>query len=188
MPLHNTDSEYGTAAKALHWTIALLVIGLLVMGLTMDGLPTGPGKLEVYNLHKSLGVTVLVLMALRLGWRVSQIQPAPMAGHRQWERALARAVHYFLYAALLLMPLSGWMMSSAAGRPVSFFGLFTLPDLVPKDRDLRGFFGEVHEFLGWSIMSALALHVAGALKHHVIDRDGTLRRMLPSFCAKEPSP
>lgn len=183
--IENTSESYGGVAKALHWIVALMIVALLAVGLYMSDLESSPFKFQLYGMHKAFGVVVLGLMIVRLFWRVV-ISPAPgaMPTHALWERALSRGVHYAFYLTLIAMPLSGWLMSSAAGHPVSMFGLFPMPDLVGPDKALAGFMHEAHEILGNVIIALIALHVAGVLKHLVLDRDGTLLRMLPACCRR----
>lgn len=182
MNWRNTTDRYGAVAIGLHWVVAILVIVLLVVGLVMTGMKPGPDMLRIYATHKSIGITVLALAVLRLTWKLANPHPAALPTHRQWEKLLAKAVHIFLYFAIVAMPLSGWIMSSAKGFPVSVFGWFTLPDLVPPDKDLTKAASQFHEMLAYSLIVAIVLHFSGALKHHLIDKDGTLRRMLPCPC------
>lgn len=170
---------YHPLTKLFHWVTALTVIALIGVGLYMGDLPGGLEKLKLYNLHKSVGVAVLALTALRVLWHLASPPPGPLASLPAWQRMAARGAHLALYAALIGMPLSGWLMSSAAGRPVAPFGLFTLPDLVLQDQELAEFFHETHGIMGTVLMILVGLHVAAALKHHLLDRDATLRRMLP---------
>lgn len=181
MNWRNTNEQYGGVAKIFHWVIALLAIGMLCVGLYMTGLDRGPQKLQIYGLHKSFGIAILALVSMRLLWRVMNAHPLPLANHQKWEKVLAKIIHGLLYVSLFLMPLSGWIMSSAKGFSVSVFGLFTLPDLVKPNEDLAGFAVETHEIIAYAMIVMIGLHFAGAIKHHVIDRDSTLRRMLPNF-------
>lgn len=186
MTLKNTAESYGSLAKGLHWVVAAIIIGVLALGLYMSDLPPDPFKFQLYGIHKAFGITVLGLAVLRLLWRFGNIVPASLPHHAQWEKFLARAAHYALYVLMIVTPLSGWAMSSAGGHPVSFFGLFDLPPLVAQNPDLGKEIAEIHETLAWTLMGVLALHVAGALKHHFVDKDETLRRMLPSCkCAEK---
>lgn len=182
MGMKNTKESYGCVAQAFHWGLALLLIGALGVGLYMSDLEPDPFKFKLYGLHKAVGVLILALAALRLAWRFMNIVPPPLPHHKNWEVILARVVHYALYGLMLAIPLSGWAMSSAGGHPVSFFGLFELPPLVGKDRELGEEIAEIHETLAWTLVGVAALHIAGALKHHFVDRDGIMRRMLPSCC------
>jgi cytochrome b561 len=177
--LKNTKERYGTVTKTLHWVTALCVLGLLGVGLYMDEIHDLSVKLRVYNLHKSFGICVLSLTVFRVVWHFYSRKPAYIATLKSWEKAGARLVHSFLYVALIGMPLTGWLMSSAAGRSVSVFGLFVLPDLVTVNKQLGDFFYEAHGYLAYALMAAIAGHAAAALKHHFIDKDLTLKRMLP---------
>jgi cytochrome b561 len=178
MQFRNTPDSYGAATKTLHWVTAALIVTLLALGLYMTDAPAIQ-RLRLVPLHKSLGVTVLALVALRILWHLYSARPSLVAGMKRLDAIAARAMHYFFYFAMVAMPLSGWFMSSAAGRPVSVFGLITLPDFVEKNQDLAKTFGTIHEVLGYTLIVGVILHVAAALKHHFIDRDATLRRMLP---------
>ena len=171
-----TDS-YTRTAIALHWTVGALVITALTMGWIMTDMATSPLKLEVYSWHKWIGVTVLTLMLVRVLWRGTHPPPVllPMP---VWQRRAAVGLHAFLYAMLLLQPLSGWAYSNAAGRPIVYLGLIPLPNLVEKNRELAPLLKEIHETGGLLLAIAVGLHLLAALKHHLIDRDDTLRRML----------
>jgi cytochrome b561 len=179
MNWRNTDTKYGLLASSLHWIMAALVIGTLGIGLILEDLGKTPDALKIYALHKSLGVTVLALVVFRGVWRHISKPPASLVTHKNWEKKLAKIAHIVLYFCMIAMPLSGWIMSSAKGYSVSFFGLFDLPNFVPKDKGLSDTAKEIHEIVSNVLIGAIALHAAGALKHHFIDRDETLRRMLP---------
>lgn len=180
MTLTNTNDTYGTVAKFLHWLIALCVIGMMLMGSFMNDIADKALKFQVYGIHKALGITILALMIVRLGWKLYNWgRPSHNATHKPWEQKLAGLVHWVFYALLLVMPLSGWLLTSAAGSTLSWFGLFPIPTIVEASKEMRHFYGEIHEITANLIWAALALHVGGALKHMVIDRDGTIRRMLP---------
>lgn len=180
MPLRNTRATWGVVHKFLHWTIALAVIALATVGWFMDDMPSSPDKIRVYALHKSAGLTVLALVVLRLAWRWSQPRPQSPPTMRPWERRLAGAVHFGLYAVLIGMPLSGWIYNSASGFPLKWFGLFRLPALVGRDRELAFLVQDAHFLFALTWAGLFMLHVAGALKHHFMDRDDVLVRMLPS--------
>jgi cytochrome b561 len=177
--LSDTPAAFGSVTKLAHWLTALAVFGLVGLGWVMADLPLGATKLELYGLHKSIGVLVLVVTLARIAWRFRQPGPGALASQAAWEHRLAKAVHLALYACLLGLPLSGWIASSGAGFPVSVFGLVTLPDLVAADPAVKDGAAAVHGVLAWVLVVSITLHVAGALKHHVLDRDDTLRRMLP---------
>lgn len=183
----NTNERYGIIAQSFHWVVALLVIGLLGVGLYMSDLKPGPDMFKIYALHKSVGIVVLGLAVLRLIWMLSNPHPHALPTHKQWERFLAKLVHLFLYFAIIAMPLSGWIMSSAKGFPVNLFGIegLTLPNLVSTNKDVAEAAEEFHEIIAYSLIAVIGLHFAGALKHHVIDKDGTLRRMIRCGCKKD---
>lgn len=175
-----TDSavRFGRISIAVHWLTAGLMFGLIGLGWYMEDLADGPVKFQVYGLHKSIGVAVLLLGLFRLAWRQSQPTPPPLGTPGKMVRGLRSAVHGLLLAAVLVLPLSGWMMSSGAGYPVPFFGLFELPALVPEGSALGEAAHATHGPLAWLLIAAVALHVAAAVKHHRVDGDATLRRML----------
>jgi cytochrome b561 len=177
--LRNTLEQWGPAAKALHWLVVLLVLGQFVLASIAEDLPLGTEKIATLARHKSLGITILLLSALRVLWRFANPTPAPPAAARRWERTLASAVHVGLYATLFLLPLSGWMMSSARNFPVSWFGLVQLPDLVDADPRTFERMHDAHELLATLLVVLAATHVAGALHHHFLHKDDVLRRMLP---------
>lgn len=178
MSLRSNDRRWGSAAKFFHWTVALLIIGNGIFGLSMD-LAHGPmQKINWLALHKSIGLTVLALFVLRVLWRWRDGRPREDAAPR-WQQLAAHTVHGLLYVLILALPLTGWWFNSIAGKPLQFFKLFNLPALAEANPDLRGFAGEVHEYLFWFLVLLLVAHVGGALKHHFADRDNTLLRMLP---------
>jgi len=178
MNFRNSEFEYGSVTKAFHWITALVVIGLIIVGLTMEDYPLSI-KLTAYNLHKSFGILVLFLILARIVWHFSSHTPQAVETLKPSEKFLSKALHYSFYALLIAMPLTGWIFSSYGGRPVNVFGLFILPDLVSQDKEMGKLFKEAHEIIGYLIMAGLALHVAAAFKHHLIDKDRVLRRMLP---------
>lgn len=175
----NTPQRYGAVSKGFHWTIALLVVTLLGIGIYMDLFATQMQRFRLMPWHKSFGILVLMLAFLRVMWMAWSRRPSFLDTIPRWQRQAAAAVHYYLYFAMFAMPLSGWLYSSSAGRTVIFFGLFNLPDLVGQSESLRGILGTAHSYIGYSLVLVIGLHVAAALKHHFIDRDDTLRRMLP---------
>lgn len=178
MGLRNTPERYGSVAQALHWVVVLLLAGQVTVGKIAHEMPDGFDKLVLLARHKSVGITILALAAIRLAWRLFDRPPPPPPMPR-WQRVASRATHGAFYALLFALPLTGWMMSSASNYPVSWFGLVQLPDLVAPDRDLKHLFEEIHETLAATLIVLALLHVAAALKHHFMDRDGLLQRMLP---------
>jgi len=178
MPARNTPVRYGLVAQGLHWIVAGLLIVQLTLARIADGLPLGLEKLAVLARHKSFGITILALAALRLAWRLFDRPPPPPTMPR-WQFIASRATHAAFYVLLFAMPLTGWLMSSASNYPVSWFGLAQLPDLVAPDPDLKHLLEEIHETLARLLIGLALLHIAAALKHQFIDRDGLLTRMLP---------
>lgn len=177
MALKDEGTRFGVISIINHWTIAVLIIVMLAIGLYMDSLPRGPGRGEWIDLHKSIGIIVLVLGAWRVLWRIIQRFPDEVCEMPHWQEMASKAVHIALLVLIVAMPLSGYMTSSTGGHDVSFFGLFHLPQL-PENKALSELASEVHEILADLLMIVLVLHVAAALKHHVIDQDATLKRML----------
>jgi cytochrome b561 len=173
-----TREYWGRFSIALHWLTFLMVVGLAIVGLTMGDLSTGRLKLQVFALHKSFGLTVLGITALRILWRLLERRPSLLPGP-PWQRAGAVLTHYGLYVLLLLVPFSGWWYNSTAGFPLKWFGLFKLPPLGEFDRALKHQAKETHEFLFWVLAATIAVHAAAALWHHYRVRDRTLSRMLP---------
>jgi cytochrome b561 len=179
MQLKNSTSRFGVIAQLLHWTIVALIITQYVLATRAENLPRGMAKLSVLAQHKSVGITVLALALVRLAWRWLNEVPAESASMPRWQKHAARASHILLYGLILLIPLSGWLMSSAKAYTVSWFGLVTLPDLVGQDEGLFNFFLKTHHALVFILFCVAILHALAALKHHFIDRDNVLRRMLP---------
>lgn len=170
-------SRYAPTAVGLHWLIALLIATAFGLGLYMSDLPISPAKLQYYAWHKWMGVTVLLLAALRLGWRLLHRPPPLPPGMPRWQRRASELSHRLLYVLMFLLPLSGWLYSSASGYPVVYLGLVQLPDLVGKDKALAGLLHEAHELIAFTLAGLVLLHLAAAFKHHFIDRDGLLGRM-----------
>lgn len=180
----SSPSRYGGVAITLHWVVALLILGLLGVGLWMTELKASPFKIQVYGWHKAIGLTVLTLAALRLIWRVTHRPPDLPAAIPRWQRLAAGISHWSLYGLMLAMPLTGWLQNSAAGFPLTWFGLFKVPPLIARDRDAFAFWQDVHQALAYTLMALIALHVAAAIKHHFINRDDVLKRMLPRWSGR----
>ena len=175
--IRNSRHHWGQISIALHWLTALLVIGLAVVGLLMTELPNSALKVQVYALHKSFGLTVLALTALRLLWRLIAGAPDETPAPRLQQLA-ARAVHWALYALLFALPLSGWLFNSAAGFPLKWFGWITLPKLFTGyNPELRQLAHELHENGFYLLALLLLLHAGAALYHHYVRKDDTLNRM-----------
>ena len=171
---------YTGTAVALHWTAAGLIVCGFAVGLWMTGLVLGPLKLKWYAYHKWIGVSVFLLAVLRLAWRWRHPAP-PAVPMPQWQRRAAATTHILLYALMFLIPLSGWTYSSASGVSVVYLGLFPLPDLVGKDKSLAAVLKAVHGALNYTLLALVCVHAGAALKHHLVDGDGVLARMLPSW-------
>lgn len=179
--LANTRERYGSIAVAFHWLVALLVVGLVALGLYMVRLPDvgfDKKKITLILWHKEYGVLVLMLVAARVAWRwmnaLPHLEPAA-----DWQKLAARFVHLWLYALLVALPITGWLMSSASALPVSFFGVGYLPDLVARDDMLFRVFIAMHKWLAYALIALLAVHAGAALWHHFVERDATLKKMLP---------
>jgi len=178
MPARNNALRYGFVAQGLHWIIAAMLVIQVALGKIADELPTGLDKLALMARHKSVGITILALAAIRLAWRLIDRPPPPPPMPR-WQHAASRLTHGAFYVLLFAMPVTGWLMSSASNYPVSWFGLFQLPDFVRPDEGLEHRLEDVHETLAKVLIALAILHVVAALKHQFIDRDGLLMRMLP---------
>lgn len=178
-----SPSRYGATAIALHWLLAVGIVGAFGVGVYMTGLPFSPARLKLYNWHKWAGVTILVLSALRLLWRVTHRPPAlPKAVEKTmpgWQKLAHHGTHHLLYVLFFAVPLIGWAYSSAAGFPIVFLGLWQLPDFVPVSKDLAEAIKPWHQYTAFALAALAVLHIAAALKHHLVDRDGLLHRMLP---------
>ena len=180
MPLKNTRDQWGSISKSLHWLTLLLLVCMAWLGLTMGDLPNGPDKIATYALHKSIGITILMLVLLRIGWRWYAGAPDGVPGTPRWQERIASLTHLALYALLLAMPLSGWILNSASGFPLQWFGLVNLPAIAGKDHDLHELAEDIHEWLFWAMVTLAVLHAAAAFYHHLFVRDATLARMLPA--------
>lgn len=173
-------NHYTATAKSLHWVMAVLIIGLLALGFYMEDLPLSPDKLKLYSWHKWAGVTAFLLVLVRLAWRAGHRPPPLPASMPKVLQLAAHGGHLALYGLMLAMPLSGWLMSSAKGFQTVWFGLLPIPDLLAKDKALGDLLQNVHATLAVLFVLILVGHVAAALKHHFIDRDDILTRMLPA--------
>lgn len=174
-----SSASYTSIAKLFHWGMALLIIGMLAVGLYMVGMPNSPDKFQLYGWHKALGAILLGLLVLRLLWRLTHRPPAMEANMPALIRIAAHLGHLGLYACMLAMPVTGWVMSSAAGYPVSVFGWFNLPALVEKNQALAKQSNELHTLIAYAFIALIVVHILGALYHHIIRKDGVLTRMLP---------
>ena len=186
MPAANRD-RYTAVAIVLHWLIAIILIGTIAVAWQFED-AKGLAKFQLFQLHKSLGITVLVLSLARLGWRLANPAPAPLASMKPWETLASKAVHLGFYVIMIGLPMTGWLMVSASSKniPTLLFGLVNLPFLpfvhgLPKDQAhlLKEVFEAAHGILGKITYALIVLHVGAALKHQFIDRDSVVSRMIP---------
>ena len=183
----SSDRRYGRVAIALHWLVAIAILGSFSVGLYMADLPLSPQKLKLYSWHKWAGVTIFLFVVVRLGWRLLHRPPELPVGMPAWQHAVAAATHVLLYLLMFAVPITGWLMSSAKGFQTVYFGVLPLPDLLVKNEELGDLLKEVHTLLNFSMAALVLAHLGAALKHHFIDRDDVLARMLP-FLGKTPTP
>lgn len=175
-----TDIQrYTRTAQWLHWIMAVIIIAAWSLGVYMADLPRGPDKTALVQWHKAIGSTVIVLVAIRLAWRATHRPPSLPDAIPLWQQKAAHGLHWLLYALMFAQPLIGWAMSSARGFPVALGGVVPLPALLMKDEVLAKSLTELHGVIGWVLAILVAGHIAMALKHHFIDRDTVLLRMLP---------
>ncbi len=189
MPLINTRRNWGAIAKLFHWLIALLILTNLGLGYWADSLDISPTKVEAFYWHKTIGLTVLWLAGLRLLWRFTNPTPRMPPEMAGWERALAHASHLLLYLLMVAMPLSGWVIHSTANFPLDLYGVLAVPDIVPAGIDeawAEQWAKTAHYWMFIAICVLVAIHALGALKHHFLNGDKVLLRMLPFTRATDP--
>jgi cytochrome b561 len=178
------EPRYTTVAISFHWLLALMILGAFAMGVYMTDLPFSPQRIKLYNWHKWAGITFLMLTVLRVVWRVTHRPPElPVAVARAmpgWQTRVYHATHHLMYLLFFAVPLIGWAYSSAAGFPIVWFGQMPLPDLLPANKALAEAIKPFHQFSALCLMALAGLHVAAALKHQWLDRDGLLLRMMPA--------
>lgn len=180
LPIKNTTERYGIISQLFHWVIAGIIISNYYLVYRRDYIPeTNPDNLAYILLHKALGVTVLILGALFLFWRITNVKPLLPLSTPNYERVLAKSMHHLLLLLIILMPVSGVLMSVFASRPISVFGWFTIPALAQANETWQGIFYTSHVWLSYIIIAVVSLHVLGALKHQFIYKDNILRRILP---------
>ncbi len=185
LPLNRLNHRYSAISQGFHWGMALTILGLMAVGFVMTDLPLSPEKLQIYSWHKWAGVSVFVLVWLRLLWRAFNPPPAYPSTMPAWQHRAAHLGHGALYVLMVVIPVSGWLLSSAKGVQTVWFGVLPLPDLLQKDKALGHQLHEVHEALNFVLLGLLAAHVAAAFKHHWIDGDDILKRMLPLGSASD---
>lgn len=176
-------NSYTRTAVALHWLVAVLIVGTFCVGLYMHDLPLSPQKLKIYSWHKWAGVTIFMLALVRVVWRLGHRPPDLPSAMPAWQQMAAHGLHIALYLLMLAVPLTGWLMSSAKGFQTVWFGVLPLPDLLGKDKELGDLLQTVHMSLNFLFAGLVGAHAAAAVKHHLVDRDDVLVRMLP-FLAK----
>ena len=179
MLLRNTPDRFGVIAQSVHWLTLILLIGSFTLAFSMTAMPLSPRKLQFYSWHKWVGVTVFLIVILRLAWRLANPVPQQPATVPLWQRRAAALSHAALYTVLIVMPLTGWIMSSALNLPVVYLGLIHIPSPFGVDRELGETMKHVHHFLAWTFLALVSVHALAALYHHFVLRDDVLRRMLP---------
>ncbi|MGH8439091.1 MAG: cytochrome b [Pseudomonas sp.] len=179
MQLRNSSSRYGLVSIVMHWGVALAVFGLFGLGLWMMGLDYySPWRKEAPDLHKSIGLVLLAVMLARVAWRFISPPPPALPNHGKLTRAASKAGHGLLYVGLFAVMIAGYLISTADGVGIPVFDLFEVPALVSNLPDQADVAGEIHFYLAWGLVIFAGLHGLAALKHHFIDRDATLTRML----------
>lgn len=178
--LRNTNQAWGSVAKLFHWLLAVLISAQFVLGFIAEEAAVSPRKLDLFVMHKSLGITILLLAAVRLGWRVGNTPPAAPAGLSSGERRLARFAHMLLYLLMLAVPLSGWWISDTSLIPFKFYWTLPVPDFLDTSRAASEIAAEVHEVLTVLLLAVVSVHVLAALRHHFVLRNDVVSRMLPT--------
>ena len=176
--LKNTENSYGSIAKILHWVIGLFIIGLIAVGFTMSSMDPSPEKFELYGMHKAFGVIVLCLIAIRILWRITNATVQATEGVPPILQLAAKAGHLLLYIFMLVMPISGVLMSRFSGYPISIFEIFTIPAASEKSPELAKLFHTTHGYAAWGFVILITVHILAALYHHFIRKDDTLVRMI----------
>lgn len=188
MTLKNTADRWGPVSQSLHWLIVILLLVIAYIGLTMGDLPNGPRKINLYALHKSIGLTILALVFVRLAWRLYAGAPTAVAGTPRWQHRLAALTHLAIYALMFAIPISGWVLNSSAGYPLQWFKLINLPAIAGKNESLHHLAEDLHETFFWILVVLVVVHAAAAFYHHLFQNDDTLRRMLPARRRAAPLP
>lgn len=178
--LKNSSDTWGSVAKSFHWLLALFIAAQLLLGKIAEEAAVSPRKLDLFVWHKSIGVTILLLVIFRIAWRLTHTTPAPATAGGRWEHWAARASHTLLYMLMIAVPISGWWVSDTSRIPFEAFWLIPVPDLLAADRAASQAAELVHGILTKTLLVLIALHIAAALRHHFILRNDTLRRMFPS--------
>jgi cytochrome b561 len=186
MRIRNTRSSYGIVSILLHWIMAVLIIGLFVLGLYMVDLDYYS---KWYNAapwwHKSIGMLVFALLLFRLVWLMSNVHPAPLESYKSWEIKAAKATHYSFYILLIIICISGYLISTAKGASIDIFGWFSIPAIISFSKYQADISGEIHEIAAYVMAFLFLLHVCATFKHHFIDKDVTLIRIVKPIIKKE---
>ena len=178
MALRNTTETYGSMAKTLHWLVSLMVTSLLLVGFFMGDLAK-PFRFTVYNIHKLVGLSLLLIMIFRVGWTLSNPRLNYPVKLPYWQIRAARGVHMLLYLLVIAMPLSGWIMATAAEHPPDLFGFKFILPFIPASKPLAKSANQIHKTMAWTLIAVLSLHIGAALKHYFVNKDNVLQRMLP---------
>lgn len=185
--MSTASTRYSKVAISFHWLIALMIIGLIVFGILMTN-PDTPNRFALYQLHKSFGICVLILSVLRLLWRLGHKPPPLPEGMKAWETTAAKFTHIAFYIIMIGMPLLGWAMVSSSEFviPTKIFNVIPWPDIpgLPRDKAVEGIFKNLHHWLGKATIGLILLHVGAALKHHFVNKDDVLTRMVPGLRKK----
>jgi cytochrome b561 len=179
MATDTKKSRYTYTAISLHWLIAIAIIGTFLLGLYVSSLPFSPQRIRLISYHKWIGVTIFILVLFRVFWRVTHAAPPLPQSIPRWQQIASTVSHGLLYAFMIAIPVSGWLYSSASGVPVVYLGLFKLPNLISADKALAANLKLVHIGLNFTLAAIVIVHILAALKHHFVDRDNVLVRMLP---------
>ncbi len=174
--LKNTPTTIGLVARLLHWVMSILIISIIAVGFYMTDLPNSEDKWYIFGMHKSIGVLILALVVFRIIWRLVNLWPGPSKEIPKWQEFAANADIFLLYCMMLIMPLSGFLGSLIGGYDVSFFGLFTIK-AIAHNKELSGYFWDLHNFVPWLLVAAIAVHFLAAMYHHFIMKDNVLGRM-----------
>ena len=174
-----TPASYAAGAKWLHWIMAVLILGSVTAGLVMVRLPEGPVQDQIFSSHEAIGFIILLFAVVRLVNRAISPPPPPARSLSRWERIASVSTHHLLYILMVAMPLVGWAGKSAYGAPLSVFGLFTVPPILPKNEAVSGILWTIHEVGGYLVALLLVAHIGGAFMHLAVKRDGVFQRMWP---------
>jgi len=177
--IKNTANSWGAIAKSFHWVLALLILCQLALGKIAEGARLSPLKLDLFVWHKSIGLTILLLVILRLAWRLKNPPPSTPAGIPAWETKLARIGHILLYVLMFAVPMTGWWVSDTSRIPFKVFWLVPVPDLMAADKGMSELASDVHGALTTLLLLIVLIHIAAALRHHFFLHNSILTRMLP---------